>query len=99
MAGVLLAVGSCVSGADAQCGGGVHPRSRGLFGLLLADCDGARRLSRLGAATGGRCGRLAVVPDHFEAIGKGVVDLRDVAFFALTMVMFSGRQRRSARSS
>jgi ABC-2 type transport system permease protein len=25
---------------------------------------------------------------HFEAIAKGVVDLRDVVFFALTMVCF-----------
>jgi len=36
---------------------------------------------------------------HFEAIGKGVVDLRDVAFFAVTMVCFLAAKRRSARSS
>jgi len=89
MAGGLLAVGSCVSALTRNAVVAFILGVAACFGLLLAGLPMVLDAFR-GWAPPPVVDAVASLSflTHFEAIGKGVVDLRDVAFFAVTMVCF-----------
>jgi ABC-2 type transport system permease protein len=89
MAGGFLAVGSCVSALTRNAVVAFILGVAACFGLLLAGLPMVLDAFR-GWAPAGVVDAIAALSflTHFEAIAKGVVDLRDVIFFALTMACF-----------
>jgi ABC-2 type transport system permease protein len=89
MAGGLLAVGSCMSALTRNAVVAFILGVAACFALLLAGLPMVLDAFRSWAPPGlvGAIASLSFLT-HFEQIAKGVVDLRDVVFFAVTMVCF-----------
>jgi len=89
MAGGLLAVGSCMSALTRNAVVAFILGVVACFGLLLAGLPMVLDAFR-GWAPPAAVDAVASLSflTHFEAIAKGVVDLRDLAFFGLTIVCF-----------
>jgi ABC-2 type transport system permease protein len=89
MAGGLLAVGSCMSALTRNAVVAFILGIAACFALLLAGLPLVLDAFR-GWAPAGLVDAIASLSflTHFEEIAKGVVDLRDVLFFAVTMVCF-----------
>jgi ABC-2 type transport system permease protein len=89
MAGGLLAVGSCMSALTRNMVVAFILGVVACFGLLLAGLPMVLDAFR-GWAAPGLVDAIASLSflTHFEAIAKGVVDLRDVIFFGLTIACF-----------
>jgi ABC-2 type transport system permease protein len=89
MAGGLLAVGSCMSALTRNAVVAFILGIAACFALLLAGLPLVLDAFR-GWAPPGLVDAIASLSflTHFEEIAKGVVDLRDVLFFAVTMVCF-----------
>ena len=89
MAGGLLAVGSCMSALTRNMVVAFILGVVACFGLLLAGLPMLLDAFR-GWAAPGLVDAIASLSflTHFDAIAKGVVDLRDVIFFALTIACF-----------
>jgi len=89
MAGGLLSVGSCMSALTRNAVVAFLLGVVACFGLLLAGLPIVLDAFR-GWAAQPLVDAIASLSflTHFEAIAKGVVDLRDVVFFAVTMVCF-----------
>jgi ABC-2 type transport system permease protein len=89
MAGGLLAVGSCMSALTRNAVVAFILGIAACFALLLAGLPLVLDAFR-GWAPPGLVDAIASLSflTHFEQIAKGVVDLRDVLFFAVTMVCF-----------
>jgi ABC-2 type transport system permease protein len=89
MAGGLLAVGSCMSALTRNAVVAFILGVAACFALLLAGLPMVLDAFR-GWAPPGLVDAIASLSflTHFEQIAKGVVDLRDVVFFAVTMVCF-----------
>jgi ABC-2 type transport system permease protein len=89
MAGAFLAIGSCMSALTRNAVVAFILGVAACFGLLLAGLPMVLDVFR-GWAPSGVVDAIASLSflTHFEAIAKGVVDLRDVGFFVLTMACF-----------
>lgn len=89
MAGGLLAVGSCMSALTRNMVVAFILGVVACFGLLLAGLPMVLDAFR-GWAAPGLVDAIASLSflTHFDAIAKGVVDLRDVIFFGLTIAGF-----------
>ncbi|HEY4038032.1 MAG TPA: ABC transporter permease subunit [Burkholderiaceae bacterium] len=89
MAGGLLAVGSCMSALTRNAVVAFILGVAACFALLLAGLPMVLDAFR-GWAPPGLVDAVASLSflTHFEQIAKGVVDLRDVVFFAVTVVCF-----------
>jgi len=89
MAGAFLAVGSCMSALTRNAVVAFILGVAGCFALLLAGLPMVLDAFR-GWAPPPVVDAVASLSflTHFEAIAKGVVDLRDVTFFAVTMACF-----------
>jgi ABC-2 type transport system permease protein len=89
MAGGLLAVGSCMSALTRNAVVAFILGVVACFALLLAGLPIVLDAFRSWAPAGlvDAIASLSFLT-HFDAIAKGVVDLRDVVFFAVTMVCF-----------
>ncbi len=89
MAGAFLAVGSCMSALTRNAVVAFILGVAACFALLLAGLPMVLDVFR-GWAPPGVVDAVASLSllTHFEAIAKGVVDLRDVFFFALTIACF-----------
>jgi ABC-2 type transport system permease protein len=89
MAGGLLAVGSCMSALTRNAVVAFILGVAACFALLLAGLPMVLDAFR-GWAPSGLVDAIASLSflTHFEQIAKGVVDLRDVVFFAVTVVCF-----------
>jgi len=89
MAGGFLAVGSCMSALTRNAVVAFILGVVACFGLLLAGLPMVLEVFR-GWAPAPLVDAVASLSflTHFEAIAKGVVDLRDVVFFAVTMACF-----------
>jgi ABC-2 type transport system permease protein len=89
MAGGLLAVGACMSALSHNTVVAFILGVMACFGLLLAGLPMVLDAFR-GWAAPGLVDAVASLSflTHFESMAKGVVDLRDVAFFGLTMACF-----------
>jgi ABC-2 type transport system permease protein len=89
MAGAFLAVGSCMSALTRNAVVAFILGVAACFVLLLAGLPMVLDAFRGWAAPGlvDAVASLSVLT-HFDSIAKGVVDLRDVMFFALTMACF-----------
>jgi ABC-2 type transport system permease protein len=89
MAGGLLAVGSCMSALTRNAVVAFILGVAACFGLLLAGLPMVLDVFRSWAPPSlvDAIASLSFLT-HFEAIAKGVVDLRDVVFFVVTMVCF-----------
>jgi ABC-2 type transport system permease protein len=89
MAGGLLAVGSCMSALTRNMVVAFILGVVACFGLLLAGLPMVLDAFR-GWAAPGLVDAIAALSflTHFDAIAKGVVDLRDVIFFGLTIAAF-----------
>ena len=89
MAGGLLAVGSCMSALSRNVVVAFILGVIACFGLLLAGLPMVLDAFRGWAAPGvvDAVASLSFLT-HFESMAKGVVDLRDVVFFGLTMACF-----------
>lgn len=89
MAGGFLAVGSCMSALTRNAVVAFILGVVACFGLLLAGLPMVLEVFR-GWAPAPVVDAVASLSflTHFEAIAKGVVDLRDVVFFAVTIACF-----------
>jgi ABC-2 type transport system permease protein len=89
MAGAFLAVGSCMSALTRNAVVAFILGVAACFALLLSGLPMVLDVFR-GWAPPGVVEAVASLSflTHFEAIGKGVVDLRDVFFFGLTIACF-----------
>jgi ABC-2 type transport system permease protein len=89
MAGSLLAVGACMSALARNAVVAFILGVAACFALLLAGLPMVLNAFR-GWAPPGVVNAIASLSflTHFEAMSKGVVDLRDVVFFGLTMACF-----------
>ena len=89
MAGAFLAVGSCMSALTRNAVVAFILGVAACFALLLSGLPMVLDVFR-GWAPPGVVDAVASLSflTHFEAIAKGVVDLRDVLFFGLTIVFF-----------
>ena len=77
-------------GADPQPGGGLHPGRGGLLRVPARRLPhGARPVPRLGAAVTlvDAMASLSFLT-HFESISKGVIDVRDLMYFAMLIGLF-----------
>jgi ABC-2 type transport system permease protein len=89
MSGGLLAVGSCMSALTRNAVVAFILGVAACFALLLAGLPMVLDAFR-GWAPSGLVDAIASLSflTHFEQIAKGVIDLRDVVFFAVTMTCF-----------